>query len=167
MLYSALHNDNCKGLVLLTFKRMQTVTEIAYSDECPLLDLDDHVLHKITTMSGCSVLRSCKRIYDVTTATERVFMALSDNNIDIDEALIKASGLGADDAVEILLKTGANVHARDDSALRQASENGHISVVEILIRAGSNVHARDDLALILASRDGHISVVEILQSVEY
>jgi hypothetical protein len=81
---------------------MQTVTEIAYSNEFPLLDLDDYVLHKITTISGCSVLRSCKRIYNVTTATERVLMALSDNNMDINEGLIKAIKRGVDGAVEIL-----------------------------------------------------------------
>ncbi len=58
------------------------------SDECPLLDLDDHALHKLATISGCSVLRSCKRIYDVTTATDRVLMALSENNIDINDKLM-------------------------------------------------------------------------------
>ena len=40
--------------------------------------------------------------------------------------------------VELLLKAGANVHARNDEALIYAAGNGHKEIANILIEAGAS-----------------------------
>jgi hypothetical protein len=61
-----------------------------------------------------------------------------------------------------LIKSGADVHARDDHALRCASNNGHLEVVKYLVEHGADVHARDDYALRCASNNGHLEAVKYL-----
>ena len=56
--------------------------------------------------------------------------------------------------IELLLKSGANIHAAGDYALRRASENGHKEVVELLLKFGADIHAVGDYALRRASRSG-------------
>ena len=47
-------------------------------------------------------------------------------------------------------------------ALRYASEHGHTEVVKVLLKNGADVHARDDYAIRWALENGHIEVVKIL-----
>ncbi|PNH08527.1 Ankyrin repeat domain-containing protein [Tetrabaena socialis] len=83
-------------------------------------------------------------------------------------ALHWASYNGHTEAVQALLRAGADVTAKNDvgeSALHSASYNGHTKAVEVLLRAGADVAATNDLddtALHYASDEGHKEAVEVL-----
>ncbi|MCJ8746561.1 hypothetical protein PDJAM_G00143380 [Pangasius djambal] len=58
-----------------------------------------------------------------------------------------AAGFGRKDVVEHLLRTGANVHARDDGGLiplHNACSFGHAEVVSVLLCQGADPNARDN-----------------------
>jgi len=80
----------------------------------------------------------------------------------VDTALLSAARSGHVLAVELLLGSGADLHARSEQALRFASQFGHTAVVQLLIQHGADVHADDDMALQLASEKGHTAVVQLL-----
>ena len=80
-----------------------------------------------------------------------------------DGALKNASYNGHAKVVKVLLKAGADIHARNDEALRLASKNGHTEVVKVLLEAGADVHARNDEAPKWASKNDHTEVVEVLK----
>src|SRR5437016_611167 len=79
-----------------------------------------------------------------------------------DDALIEASKAGQLEAVQQLLKEGADVHSTDDWALRWASHYGHLEVIKVLLKSGANVHAQNDLALRMASDNGYLDIVKVL-----
>lgn len=57
------------------------------------------------------------------------------------------AGFGRKDVVEHLLRTGANVHARDDGGLiplHNACSFGHAEVVSVLLCQGADPNARDN-----------------------
>ena len=57
-----------------------------------------------------------------------------------------AAGYGRRDVVELLLRLGADVHARDDGGLiplHNACSFGHAEVVALLLNAGADPNARD------------------------
>jgi len=59
--------------------------------------------------------------------------------------LIQVSESGLDDAVRVLLRHGADVHAVDEhgaGALHRASLFGHANVVEMLLAAGANINQK-------------------------
>ena len=76
--------------------------------------------------------------------------------------LIEAARVGDTKTVESLLKSGANVHADDDSALKTSVWNNQIEVAKVLLDGGADIHADDDWALIRASREGHTGMVKLL-----
>ena len=78
--------------------------------------------------------------------------------------IISASQNGHLEIVQILLSSGANVHAKNDEALKWASINGRLEVVLVLLSAGADVHVDDDYPLQLASSNGHVEVVRVLLS---
>ena len=80
----------------------------------------------------------------------------------LNQSLIDASLAGDAEEVKLLLKAGADVHAKDSSALRSASFHGRVEVVQLLLDAGANVHAWDDAALLWASYRDHAGVVKLL-----
>ena len=81
----------------------------------------------------------------------------------VDEALFFAARCCRTQAVELLLPSGADMHAVDDSALRLASKYGHAKVVQLLIiHHGAHLHAGDDAPLQLAAQEGHADVVRLL-----
>ncbi len=62
------------------------------------------------------------------------------------DRLIWAASLGYADIVDVLLKYGAHVNARDKhgaTALMKAARRGYWSVAQILLRAGANPDATD------------------------
>ena len=65
---------------------------------------------------------------------------------DGETSLLRASYYGHDKLVNLLLKNGANLHAKNDDALGWAAKNGHTPVVDLLLKHGANVHAEDDRA---------------------
>jgi len=77
-------------------------------------------------------------------------------------ALILTHFLPLVDAIELAIKHGADVHARNDYALHWASRNGHLPVVQFLVEHGADVHAHNDCALRMASEYGHLAVVQFL-----
>ena len=95
-------------------------------------------------------------------AVDLALQAGADVHAKDDGALRRASSSGRLAVVEFLVTAGANVHAQDDEALRWASGYGHLAVVEFLVQHGANVHAADDEALRWASEVGHLAVVEVL-----
>jgi ankyrin repeat protein len=83
----------------------------------------------------------------------------------VDKALWRAAVGGHLPAVELLLGSGANVHAKDEDgfrALSLACRRGHADVVQLLIQHGADVHADHDGALRIASQLGHAAVVQLL-----
>ena len=89
-------------------------------------------------------------------------------NIHGETALMWASYHGHKDIVELLLKNGADVNARDDdgcTALIKASFRGHKEIVELLLKRGADVsmaNKNGNTALIFASSWGHEEIVELL-----
>ena len=86
-----------------------------------------------------------------------------------DTALIVASNNGHTDIVEMLLKAGADVDARNKygyTALIEASWGSHIDIVRMLLKAGADVNAQNHFgytALIEASINGNTTdIVEML-----
>lgn len=72
-------------------------------------------------------------------------------------------------AVQILLDSGADIDATDDShmtALMWASEGGRADVVQLLILKGADVNATHygQTALKLAAEKGHAHIVEVLKN---
>ena len=64
--------------------------------------------------------------------------------VDDDSSLALAAGFfGSLPLVELLLRAGANVHARNDEALVDACKYGRFAVVECLTDAGANVACAD------------------------
>ena len=80
----------------------------------------------------------------------------------LDSRLIEAAHRGDTKAVQVLLASGANVHAQDDMALLLAAENGHTEVVKVLLASDAHVHATNDFALRLAAEHGHTQTVQAL-----
>ena len=82
--------------------------------------------------------------------------------------LMRSSCKGFANIVDLLLKAGAEVEAKDNcgrTALIEASRWGHVKCVEKLIAAGANVDAQDidaDFPLILAAYLGHGDIFGLL-----
>ena len=82
--------------------------------------------------------------------------------------LMIAANRGNDDIVELLIKKGAEVNAKDDSgytALMIAAHQGKCNSLRILLKNGAYVNQKKpsgDTALILASMLGHVECVKIL-----
>ena len=86
-----------------------------------------------------------------------------------DTALIVASNNGHTEIVEMLLKAGANVDARNKycyTALIEASWGSHVDIIRMLLKAGADVNAQNHFgytALIEASINGNTTdIVEML-----
>ncbi len=79
-----------------------------------------------------------------------------------DLALTLAAKWGRSAAVSLLLQAGADVRASRGEALVSAASRGYTDVVELLLEAGADVHAQDDEALHLAARGRCIHTVELL-----
>ncbi|MBF0442680.1 MAG: ankyrin repeat domain-containing protein [Oligoflexales bacterium] len=98
----------------------------------------------------------------------RLLKKLIDKRFDlhaINECLCWASANGHIDTVKLLLKKGANVHAKNEYSLRMGSRNGHYEVVKLLLAWGANIRALDeeDARIIsLASANCQFEVVKTL-----
>ena len=82
-----------------------------------------------------------------------------------DAGLLAAARTGHVGTVRDMLKTGANVNARDEHAntpLIEAARNGHDHIVRLLLGAGADPSLVNDdgkTALMLAQQGGHDDVV--------
>ncbi len=92
-----------------------------------------------------------------------------DNNI----ALLKEDGLidilfiesadnGLIEAVKILQKAGANIHAKDDLAIVLASDSGHFELVKYLHESGLSVNAQNGDVMNAAAYNDRLEIVEWL-----
>lgn len=63
----------------------------------------------------------------------------------IDDALCIVVSFGHTNAVEYLLKAGADIHTNQDEPIFLAAKNGHVEIAEILLDAGANPSVRDCL----------------------
>ena len=81
---------------------------------------------------------------------------------EISNILVYAAHSGCIDAVTILLDSGANVHAQDDSALKFSAYAGNVDVVKILLEAGADPHVDNDIALQNAIQYGYYEIAKIL-----
>lgn len=82
--------------------------------------------------------------------------------------LINAVRAGNAKQVKKLIKSGADVNAKDDegkTALMWASMYGHNDMIKFLIKNGADVNAKDNngnTALMFASKYGHDDIVKLL-----
>ena len=74
-------------------------------------------------------------------------------------AVCRAAFLGHEQAVELLLDFGADVHVDNNEPLRRASGKGQVAVVQLLIQRGAHDY---DMALGEASLYGHADLVQLL-----
>ncbi len=79
-----------------------------------------------------------------------------------DQYLINTVACGLLKTTEVLLKVGADVHARVDAALRVAVEIGRTDMVKLLLKHGADVNANHGVALRWATQDGHADIVKLL-----
>ena len=77
----------------------------------------------------------------------------------LNKALMLVASDGNDEAVEVLIKAGANVNACYCNTLEIASRNGYLEVVKLLLDAGA---VYKDYALVLASEYGNFEIVKLL-----
>ena len=84
--------------------------------------------------------------------------------------MIFATYLGHVDLVDLLLRHGADVNARDaagNTALMGVCFKGHLEIARILIEHGTDVNAQNSMgatALIYAATYGHSEIVKVLLS---
>jgi ankyrin repeat protein len=82
--------------------------------------------------------------------------------------LIQAAEAGDMDAVQRLLRRGAEVDACDDcrwTAMMKAANNGHTAIVQLLLEHGADVNAQDKggyTALMVAAANGYVDTVQLL-----
>lgn len=66
------------------------------------------------------------------------------------------------EAIELLIKNGANIHEKENFAIRIASCNGNFDVVKLLIQNGANVGSKDNSSLKHAIVRNYFNIVKIL-----
>ena len=89
-------------------------------------------------------------------------------NIDGDAMIVCSSRDGNTDIVQLLIKHGANVNAKNKNrvtALMTAAQEGHKEILELLIDSGADVNEKDTnlTALECARKKNHKEVVELLK----
>ena len=114
-------------------------------------------------------LFSNKKIIKKLISYEHPYLAMkimlnNDESINnINDKFIEASIYGYSNVVKLLIKSGADIHVRNNEALICASYYGHLSVVKLFIDSGANIHDRNNQAIISASYEGHLSVIKIIK----
>jgi ankyrin repeat protein len=82
-------------------------------------------------------------------------------------ALLEAAEEGQLEAVELLLKLGADINHQDqegETALMEAAEEGKIEVVTLLLRKGASLGCLDRNGLTVAQRNTNQTIKELLQA---
>jgi hypothetical protein len=84
------------------------------------------------------------------------------DNSHLDKALVKVSKYGLVDAVDYLLKKGADIHTSNDIALSEACAGEHLELVKFLVQNGADVCADESIALCNTCRRGYLDIVKFL-----
>lgn len=77
------------------------------------------------------------------------------------ETFIDSARNGHTKVVELLLKQGADIHAKDDDALVWAAAHGHSETATLLLDNGANINAQGREAVLWAARNGHNDVLDV------
>jgi hypothetical protein len=132
-----------------------------------LVCLDPLLIRKIAMMAcNTALLSTCKEIFNATTLSDRILIAMRETDRVPGTALNRASNAGAKvEIIQFLLNT-VTVFDKDGQyvgvAFCSACSQGHLRIVKCFLEAGANVHFRDDNALMVACRNGRIAVVDHL-----
>lgn len=92
------------------------------------------------------------------------------DDLNVDLALIVASQYGLEDIVEMLLKHGASVNAKNykhETPLMLSSEFGHIAIVKLLLNSGADINKKNiwkGNALTYAIENSQKDIVKLLLS---
>ena len=107
-------------------------------------------------------------VFALTINGESILQEDENMNFTFKSALLKAAKAGHNEAIQFILKLGADVdyfNNEGSTALILASEGGHEQVVQTLVSAGTNVNIQDNIgrtALMLGSLNGHTRIAKIL-----
>ena len=156
-----------------------------------LLHLDPILIRKIALIAcNTALLSTCKEIFNATTLRDRVLVAVKENElypqtalinaikknvqVEIIQALLRppvpelggclciACSNGQLHIVNCLLEAGADVHFLEDQPLMISCRFGHATIVHRLLDAGADVHARDGEAVEIATNNGFTHIAKLL-----
>lgn len=132
-----------------------------------LLCLDSHLIRTIALKScNRALLMTCKEVLNATTASDRILMAIGENNLDTRNALVKAINANEEEIVQSILDISSSSLAVDpsplDDPLYYACNDKRPEIVKRLLDAGADVHAFDDRALIGVCYNGCDETVKYL-----
>lgn len=95
-------------------------------------------------------------------AIELLLASGANIHADCDNAVLLAVWHDTSKTLKLLIEKGANIHAQNGAALHYASCWGKIEAVKALVAAGANIHAQNDEALRCAATYNKIEVVSFL-----
>jgi len=99
----------------------------------------------------------------------QVYIAAGVRQKYIDRALWLAAKHGKNEAVKVLLRSGADVNTNNGKALYMAAEKGKTETVRILLECGADIYLAPYVAVTarqIASRMGHTDIVKMILELE-
>ncbi|KAJ3044535.1 hypothetical protein HDV00_001963 [Rhizophlyctis rosea] len=129
-----------------------------------LINKEDQVWAEAGWRKHTRGLRACWSWATVNWHTEILLAYMRDADLDDREWTFRTEAVRRGDVamVEILLRSGVDVHHRHDVALRTATTKGHVDLVKRLIELGADFEVQENHPLSEAARCGHAGVVKVL-----